>query len=74
LTNKGQPIEIVDNIADDLQRRAANLTEEPLEFLDNRQVFGDLADDKRFVTPYRKVLDLLHTQGARATINSISSG
>ena len=74
LDEQGQPIEIVDNIADDLRRRAANLTEEPLEFLDNRELFGDLVDDERFVMPYRKVLDLLHTQGARATINSISSG
>jgi mannitol 2-dehydrogenase len=71
---QGQPIEIVDNIADDLRRRAANLTEEPLEFLENRELFGDLVDDERFVMPYRKVLDLLHTQGARVTINSISSG
>jgi mannitol 2-dehydrogenase len=74
LDEQGQPIEIVDNIADDLRRRAANLTEEPLEFLDNRELFGDLVDDERFVMPYRKVLDLLHTQGARVTINSISSG
>jgi len=74
LDEQGQPIEIVDNIADDLRRRAANLTEEPLEFLDNRELFGDLVDDERFVMPYRKVLDLLHTQGARATINSVSSG
>jgi hypothetical protein len=36
----GQPIEIVDNIADDLRRRAANLADEPLEFLDNREVFA----------------------------------
>ena len=71
---QGKPIEIVDNIADDLRRRAANLADDPLEFLDNREVFGDLVDDERFVTPYRNVLDLLHTQGARATINSLSSG
>jgi len=74
IDEQGQPIEIVDNIADDLRRRAANLADEPLEFLDNREVFGDLVDDERFVTPYRNVLDLLHTQGARATINSLSSG
>ena len=74
LDEQGQPIEIVDNIADELRRRAANLAEDPLEFLDNRELFGDLVDDERFVMPYRKVLDLLHTQGARATINSVSSG
>jgi hypothetical protein len=33
----GEPIEIGDNIADDLRRRAANLADEPLEFLDNER-------------------------------------
>ena len=30
--------------------------------------FGDLVDNKRFVTAYRTALDSLHTQGARATV------
>ena len=48
IDEQGQPIEIVDNIADDLRQHAANLPEEPLEFLDNRAVFGDLVDDVQF--------------------------
>ena len=34
-------------------------------------VFGDLADDQRFVTAYRSALASLHQRGARATLESL---
>jgi mannitol 2-dehydrogenase len=37
-------------------------------FITNREVFGDLADDKRFVAAYRSALAMLHERGARATL------
>jgi mannitol 2-dehydrogenase len=67
----GEPIEINDNIADELRRRAANLRNDPLEFLRNRDLFGDLVDEPRFVGPYQAVLDTLHAKGARATLESL---
>ena len=34
-------------------------------------LFGDLADDERFVTAYRAALESLHERGARATLTSM---
>ena len=44
---------------------------DPDAFIANRDVFGDLADDKRFVTCYRSALTSLHERGARATLESL---
>ena len=44
---------------------------EPGAFIANRDVFGDLADDKRFVAAYLSALDSLHQRGARATLQSL---
>ena len=44
---------------------------DPDAFIANRDVFGDLADDKRFVTAYRSALASLHQRGARATLESL---
>ena len=46
---------------------------DPLAFLRNRDLFGDLIDDERFVTTYRSVLSSLHHRGARATLEEIAS-
>ena len=67
----GQPIEIVDQLADSLipitQSQRDNLT----AFIENRAVFGDLADQPRFVEAYLWVLDSLHRDGARATLEAL---
>jgi len=34
-------------------------------------VFGDLADEQRFVTAYTSALASLHQRGARATLESL---
>jgi mannitol 2-dehydrogenase len=71
---QGEPIEIVDRLRDTLTPLARRQYEDPDAFIANRDVFGDLADDKRFVTAYRSALSSLHHHGARATLESLVQG
>ena len=68
---EGQPIEVVDRRRDSLLERARRQREDPLAFLADRELFGDLADDERFTAPYRAALDSLHERGARATMTAL---
>jgi len=68
---QGEPIEIVDRLRDTLIRSARRQYDDPDAFIANRDLFGDLADDKRFVTAYQSALTSLHTRGARATLESL---
>jgi mannitol 2-dehydrogenase len=68
---QGQPIEVVDRLADRLTAAARRQHAEPLAFVANRQLFGDLVDDARFVTAYRAALASLHGKGARATLEDL---
>jgi mannitol 2-dehydrogenase len=68
---KGQPIEIVDRLRDVLTPAAQRQHEDPDAFIANRDIFGDLIDDKRFVEAYRWALNSLHTRGALATLESL---
>jgi mannitol 2-dehydrogenase len=45
--------------------------DDPDAFIANRDVFGDLADDERFVTAYTSALASLHQRGARTTLKSL---
>jgi mannitol 2-dehydrogenase len=69
---QGRPIEVVDRLADSLTRLARRQREDCDAFIANRDVFGDLIDDKRFVTAYRSALASLHQRGARATLESLA--
>jgi mannitol 2-dehydrogenase len=68
---QGEPIEVVDRLAGSLTQLARRQCEDPDAFIANRDLFGDLADDKRFVTGYRSALASLHQHGARATLESL---
>jgi mannitol 2-dehydrogenase len=68
---RGEPIEVVDRFADSLTQLARRERTEPGVFIANRDVFGDLAEDKRFVAAYLSALDSLHQRGARATLQSL---
>jgi mannitol 2-dehydrogenase len=70
---QGQPIEVVDRLAGVLTPLARRQRDDPDAFIASRAVFGDLADDKRFVTAYRSALASLHERGARATLESLVS-
>ncbi len=69
----GRPIEVVDRLRDELTAAARQQAHDPLAFLRNRDLFGDLIDDERFVTSYRSVLSSLHHKGARATLEDLAS-
>jgi len=69
----GAPIEVVDRLKDSLTTSARRQREDPLSFIDNRDLFGDLVDNERFVDAYRSALDSLHQRGARATLNQLVS-
>jgi mannitol 2-dehydrogenase len=66
-----QPIDVVDPRRDALMAAARRQRTEPLAFLADRELFGDLADDERFTTPYRAVLAALHSLGARSTLEAV---
>ena len=46
----------------------------PTAFIENTAVFGDLADQPRFVEAYLWALDSLHRHGARATLEALCGG
>jgi mannitol 2-dehydrogenase len=70
---QGQPIEVVDRLRDTLTAAARRQRTQPLAFIENREVFGDLVDSERFVSAYRSVLSSLHHKGARATLEDLAS-
>jgi mannitol 2-dehydrogenase len=68
----GEAIEVVDTgRAEDRIAAARRYPDEPLAFLADRDLFGDLVDDERFTTAYRAHLDALHADGARATVQAL---
>jgi mannitol 2-dehydrogenase len=68
---QGEPIEVVDRLRDGLVETARRQREDPDAFIANRDVFGNLVDDRRFVAAYRSALGSLHARGARATLESL---
>ena len=67
---QGQPIEVVDRLRDHLRAAADRQREDPTAFLADRELFGDLVDDERFVAAYTSSLASLHERGARATLEA----
>ena len=67
----GQPIEVVDQLADSLVPIARSQHENPTAFIEINAVFGDLAQQPRFVEAYRWALESLHRNGARATLEAL---
>jgi mannitol 2-dehydrogenase len=71
IDERGEPIDVVDRYSGRLTSLARRQREDPTAFIANRDLFGDLADDERFVTAYRSALASLHQRGARATLESL---
>jgi mannitol 2-dehydrogenase len=67
---QGNPIDVVDRLKDSLMAAAARQRQEPLAFVSNRQIFGDLIDSERFVAAYTRALEDLHAGGAKAALAS----
>jgi mannitol 2-dehydrogenase len=68
---QGEPIKVVDRLRDSLMQLARRQREDSSAFIANRDVFGNLVDDERFVTLYQSALASLHERGARATLESL---
>lgn len=68
----GGPIELVDSRSEELSARARRRPQEPLAFVTDRELFGDLVDDPRFTAAYLAALDSLVTRGARATVADLA--
>jgi mannitol 2-dehydrogenase len=69
---QGRPIEVVDRLAERLTANARRQQEDPLAFVADREIFGDLVDNERFVFVYRTALASLHAKGARATLEGLA--
>jgi mannitol 2-dehydrogenase len=68
---EGRPIEVVDRLKGTLMANAARQQEDPLAFVRNRDLFGDLGDEERFTSSFRRYLASLHEHGARATLEGL---
>jgi mannitol 2-dehydrogenase len=71
IDEQGQPIEVVDRLKDELMANARRQREDPLAFIADREIFGDLIDDERFTALYRASLAALHSHGARVTLENL---
>jgi len=67
----GEPIRIVDRLADSLHATAQNNRDNPTAFIENRELFGDLVDNERFASAYVDALQRLHADGSRAVLESL---
>jgi mannitol 2-dehydrogenase len=72
IDERGQPIDVVDRHRERLIALAKRQREEPLAFISNRELFGDVVDHERFVEPYLATLHSLHERGARQTLQQLT--
>jgi mannitol 2-dehydrogenase len=68
---QGTPIVVVDRLADTLTASARRQQQDPLAFVRNQELFGDLANDERFTGAYLAALRSLHSRGARQTLEQL---
>ena len=67
----GRPIEVVDHRKDEVMAAAARQGDDPVAFLRDPTLFGDLAQQAAFTGPYLGSLKSLHDNGARATAEQL---
>jgi mannitol 2-dehydrogenase len=68
---QGAPIEVVDRQRERVTALARRQREDPLAFIADRELFGDLVEHEPFVSAYRFALRSLHERGARATLEAV---
>lgn len=69
----GRPIEVVDRRAAEVTAAARRYPEDPLALIRLTELFGDLAEDRRFVAEYVETARLLHEEGAAATLARLAA-
>jgi len=73
IDENGEPIDVVDNLADQLVPLARSQRDNPLAFVQNKKLFGDLAENSEFSEQYQEVLHSLWEKGARVTLQNLLS-
>ena len=68
----GARLEIVDPAASTLAAAAQQERAAPLAFVRNRDIFGDLADHRRFADSYLRTLTSIRERGVRAAIGDLT--
>lgn len=68
---RGEPITVVDRLKNELMALAGENRSRPAAFIENRELFGDLAEHERFREAYLSTLAILHERGARATLETL---
>jgi mannitol 2-dehydrogenase len=67
---QGGPIEVVDRRRETVLAAAARQQEDVVAFIRDRDLFGDLVDDERFVRAYTRALADLRSVGAVAAVEA----
>ena len=68
VSDKGNPIEIVDEAAETLTALALRTKTEPLAFLELTETFGDVGESEEFRTQFGHWISALWTKGTEATL------
>ncbi|MEH0970294.1 mannitol dehydrogenase family protein [Micromonospora sp. CPCC 205546] len=68
---QGRPIEVVDPRRDRLMAAARHNGDNPTVFIEERSLFGTLAQSARFVEAYTEALRLIRADGVRAALGQI---
>ncbi len=69
---QGAPIVVIDRLVDELVPLAQSQKANPVAFISNEQLFGDLAESPRFVEAYVAALNSLWAHGAHATVKDLA--
>lgn len=72
IDERGEPIEVVDRMRDKVMERAKAQSRDPVAFLQDPSLFGDLAEAERFVEPYVAALTSLHELGSHKTLATLA--
>jgi len=68
----GEPIDVVDRLRDEVVARARMERSDPLAFVRNERLFGDLAEHPVFADTYLQMLGSLRLRGVRATLEMLA--
>ena len=68
----GEPIDVVDGLRDERMASARAQAGDPLAFVRNERLFGDIASQPAFAGAYLQALESFHQHGALRTIMQIN--
>jgi mannitol 2-dehydrogenase len=73
IDEQGTPIDVIDRLKEPLMAAAALQRDEPLAFISDPDLFGDLKNNNRFVAAYTQALRDLHSEGALAALKRLTA-